>query len=232
MRFLRCGIFVFLVIFSLCFYAYSGESLIDYYPLKNGNLWIYEKGDGVLIEEEAIVGGDGCPLQTTVKIVRSDGSCMCLSVDSEGVKLHKDFGIYDDSNIYPEPLMLFPFDIEDKKSYKGKQRYLVQEGNASLEGLNSYEIQFVGKEDVVVPAGEFADCIKILETSSWEEGETYGADKVFYWLARGIGIVKKVSDGLEYGDSGRQLSSYSTYEEFKLTRAIVDSKVYKKADEE
>ncbi|MFH1127840.1 MAG: hypothetical protein V1699_00305 [Candidatus Omnitrophota bacterium] len=231
MRFLRYGIFVFIVTLLFCSYAHSGESLMDYYPLKNGNIWIYEKEGGIIIKEEAIVGGDGCSLETTVKIVCSDGSYRCLSVDSEGVKSHKEFGAYD-TVIYPEPLMLFPFDIEDKKSYKGKQKYLVQEDNASLEGLNSYEIQFVGKEDVVVPAGEFADCIKILETSSWEEGETYGADKVFYWLARGIGIVKKVSDGLEYGDSGRQSSSYSTYEELKLTRAIVDGKVYKKADEE
>ena len=231
MRFLRYGLCTFLAIVSFYYYAYS-ESLVDYYPLKDGNSWIYERKDDAIIEEKVTTGGDEClPQLQAVKIVRSNGSYMCLSVDSEGVKLHKDFDDYD-TNIYPEPLMLFPFDIEDKKSYKGEQGYLASdEDNVSLEGLISYEIQFIGREDVGVPAGEFADCVKILETSSWNDRDNCGEDETFYWLARGIGMVKKVSESVEV-DRNRKLDVYTTYEEFKLREAIVDGKVYGGADEE
>jgi len=230
MRFLRHGLCVFLSITSFCYCAYS-ESLVDCYPLKNGNSWVYEREDGAIIKEEVATGGDAClPQLQAVKIVRSDGSYMCLSVDSEGVKLHKDFDDYD-TNIYPEPLMLVPFDIEDKRGYKREQEYAAQSENEVLEGLISYEIQFIGREDVVVPAGEFADCVKILTTSSWNDRENCGEDETFYWLARGIGMVKKVSESVEV-DRNRKLDVYTTYEEFKLREAIVDGKVYGEADEE
>jgi len=230
MSFLRYGLCAFLAVASFNYCAYS-ESLVDYYPLKNGNSWMYEKEDGAIIEEKVATEREGClPLAQTVKIIRSNGSYMCLSVDSEGVKLHKDFDEYD-TNIYPEPLMLVPFDIEDKRGYKRKQEYMAQSEDGVLEGLISHEIQFIGRENIVVPAGEFTDCVKILETSSWNDKSNRGEDKTFYWLARGIGMVRKVSESEEI-DMNRKLAAYTTYEELKLKEATVDGEVYGEADEE
>ena len=90
-----------------------------------------------------------------------------------------------------------------------------QEGTYTMYGVQvNYVVEIMGKEDVSVPAGYFANCLKIdvLVYPADELPSQYGHET--FWLAKGVGFVKGQSDQNTlselFTDSGetRELLSY------------------------
>lgn len=90
-----------------------------------------------------------------------------------------------------------------------------KEGTFTIFGVEvNYVVEVAAKEDVSVPAGKFADCLKItvLLYPSTDLPSQYG--KETFWLAKGVGFVKGTNDQDSiselFTDSGetRELLSY------------------------
>ena len=196
MRVLKIIVFVCFISSLLGIYSIFAQenNLKDYYPLGQGNLWIYEADEGgdslsqvkIIIEGTETIAG----VETSKSIERYTDEDIeeYLVSDKEGVKLYrKNYPSREDGlDNYLPPVMIFPFNIESssyQQEYSGHDK----------------KITFSGKEDVKVLAGEFSNCIKLFNTYKVNEPDgSFIEVEETVWYAEEVGLVKKEVAILEF----------------------------------
>ncbi|KUO68681.1 MAG: hypothetical protein APF77_14855 [Clostridia bacterium BRH_c25] len=150
------------------------ESLLDFYPLKEGNMWEYE--------------GEGMEYASFVqKVVFSSGNRYQVTVDNGGTVMANVLEVRKDSivNTYRSG------EVYNNENMLGKPSNMniillqtpIKKGNFWISEENHYEIMDTAAA-VTVPAGEFKDCIAVRETFKDQT-----SNMVFYYK-KGVGMVQ------------------------------------------
>jgi hypothetical protein len=223
---------LFLVSSTIC-KCVKADDLRAYYPLEDQNIWKYEiiTVDTEEIEEIKISGKEDIDGQEAIRMIYGYGDYDFVGVDSEGAKLYKTADTGEGYVVYSPPLMIFPFTLESVKVHGNEYTYLEynEENNIIGGGSLMQEMEFLGKEDIITPAGTFLDCIKIVKmTSRQEKNKSTYKEKEEIWLAKGIGVVKKIRTTIEYDAETETIDS--DYESQVLKAAVIRHRVYGEKD--
>ncbi len=152
----------------------EAESLLEFYPLKEGNMWEYE-GEGMEYASaiQKVVFSSGNRHQVTV----DNGGTVMASVLEAGedsiVNTFMSGEIYDNENLLEKPSNVNIILLQTP----------LEKGNFWISEENHYEIIDTAAE-VVVPAGEFSDCIAVRETFKDQ------TSNMIYYYKKGIGMVQ------------------------------------------
>lgn len=201
----------------------SAFVLEKYYPLEEGNNWIYVvTGDEVTPEHAVkIESKEKAEGGWTVKITSSDGSSEYMIIDTEGIKEYK-FLKEDEYAVSNPPGLIFPSIIEigEERNCSTTISGYGLSGEKTREYPVSRQIKLAAIEDVEVPAGKFTACLKFY--SNYEYQTAAGKSKVdcSIWLAPGVGKVKEFCSKFETEDGEKKLSN----EFSQLKSAVIDGK--------
>lgn len=232
MKFFKINLFLmFLILISLSFESYAQDDLKEYFPLNDGNIWVYEikEDNTVSIEKSKIDGKEYVNNKETIKMVYEDGRYDCIGRDSEGIKAYKEVDVDGSYLVFTPPFIILPFNKESPKKYKCS--YLIYDNEGCLipnsGGEITMEIKFEAREGITIPAGKFLNCIKVLKSESWDSDDGGFAEaKSIVWFAKGVGKVEEISE--EIGYDAEEGSAYTDTEQCELKRAIVNSVEYGK----
>ncbi len=202
----------FLFVLGLICNFVSTTSAQNYYPATIGNEWVLESTDGKerrtyslenpedIADQEFVLLKIETENLSTNKVIDTDE--YFLTTDDEGIKLHKTvleqapYGAVKAD--FPTPVTFFP-----KKLVQGDKWKIV--ADAELLGIpikSTTDLEIVGFEDVVTPAGTFKNCAKIelvLKTSAAGGAINIDPTTSYQWLAPDIGPVKfEGNEGVVY----------------------------------
>jgi len=150
------------------------ESLIGFYPLKEGNMWEYE--------------GEGMEYASFIqKVIFSSGNRHQVTIDNGGTIIANVLEESKDSivNTYRSGEEFSGGNLLDKPSNVNiiMLQTPLEKGNFWISEENHYEI-INTEADVVVPAGEFKGCIAVKVTFKDQ------TSNMTYYYKRGIGMVQ------------------------------------------
>lgn len=202
-----------------------GYDLENYYPLTEANSWTYLVTRDKKISEETyrIQGKKLINGVETVRIGDSEVEYKCLALDFQGIKEHKDY----DSNIYrifSPPKIVFPnIEIGESRRYSVNFITYNVEGTKIREGNESGQILLESVEDLEVPAGRFAKCLKYSFTFENKEiSGDFEKNDHSVWLAPSVGKVKEFSFSIGYDAETKKIET--DIETYELISAVVDGK--------
>ncbi|HNR04216.1 MAG TPA: hypothetical protein PKU88_08845 [Bacillota bacterium] len=150
------------------------ESLIGFYPLKEGNMWEYE-GEGMEYASfiQKVIFSSGNRHQVTI----DNGGTIIANVleESEGsiVNIYRSGEEFSGGNLLDKPSNVNIIMLQTP----------LEKGNFWISEENHYEI-INTEADVVVPAGEFKGCIAVKVTFKDQ------TSNMTYYYKRGIGMVQ------------------------------------------
>lgn len=150
------------------------ESLLGFYPLKEGNMWEYE-GEGMEYASfiQKVLFSSGNRHQVTI----DNGGTVIANVIEERkdsiVNTYRSGEAYNNENILDKPSNVNIIMLQAP----------LKEGNFWISEENHYEIVDT-KADVSVPAGEFKDCVAVKVTFKDQ------TSNMVYYYKRGIGMVQ------------------------------------------
>ena len=150
------------------------ESLIGFYPLKEGNMWEYE--------------GEGMEYASFIqKVIFSSGNRHQVTIDNGGTVIANVLEESKDSivNTYRSGEEFSGGNLLDKPSNVNiiMLQTPLEKGNFWISEENHYEI-INTEADVVVPAGEFKGCIAVKVTFKDQ------TSNMIYYYKQGIGMVQ------------------------------------------
>ena len=150
------------------------ESLIGFYPLKEGNMWEYE--------------GEGMEYASFIqKVIFSSGNRHQVTIDNGGTIIANVLEESKDSivNTYRSGEEFSGGNLLDKPSNVNiiMLQTPLEKGNFWISEENHYEI-INTEADVVVPAGEFKGCIAVKVTFKDQ------TSNMIYYYKQGIGMVQ------------------------------------------
>jgi hypothetical protein len=150
------------------------ESLIGFYPLKEGNMWEYE--------------GEGMEYASFIqKVIFSSGNRHQVTIDNGGTIIANVLEESKDSivNTYRSGEEFSGGNLLDKPSNVNiiMLQTPLEKGNFWISEENHYEI-INTEADVVVPAGEFKGCIAVKVTFKDQ------TSNMTYYYKQGIGMVQ------------------------------------------
>lgn len=202
-----------LVLSFAYFFAFAATAQ-NYYPADIGNMWVLESSDGIERSTYTLEGSETADGEERIllKIKTEEISTgeaetdqYFLTVDSDTIQLHSI--ILEDAVAiltadFPTPATFFPLQLE-----LGDKWQIVADAEAKLvvgltiPGKSTTDLEVVGFEDVVTPAGTFQDCAKVqLDLRLTAAGGFLDLDidqTTYQWLAPGVGPVQyENSDGL------------------------------------
>tara|TARA_B100001093_G_C26692611_1_gene955481 strand:- start:308 stop:1009 length:702 start_codon:yes stop_codon:yes gene_type:complete len=208
---MKNGILFFLILFiNSC-----NERKVDFFPLKEGNIWNYDVEIYPNVEDKVIYKKNNYSLpktnlkinsekiKETYPILREDNSIYYYSKNKNGVYreaiqfANQSPLIYEKEKKY---VLKYPIKVGEKWSSQSKtfliiRRYPYFDYRATTDFEIDYEITSVN-ETVKVPAGKFNKCIKIEGKGNAtfigdrEIGLIKIAIKTTEWFAPGVGLVK------------------------------------------
>lgn len=237
MNLVKNNIFI-VVLFLFGLFLPSGivkaDDMQGYFPLNDSDKWVYEgtEGEQIISKEWRVEGKELVDGKETIKITDEHNSSRHLLVGSGSVSAHKDIdmgdGKIDEYLVFEPPLPLFVFNIEQEGAHKQEYAFTKydESGNSKSTGKGIVEIKFEGRENVVVPAGEFADCLKITVVDSLEE--TDGMKDIFtrsVWFSKGVGKVKEI-EVEEYTNPQENIQGEKSAREYNLKEAIINGMKY------
>ena len=150
------------------------ESLIGFYPLKEGNMWEYE-GEGMEYASfiQKVIFSSGNRHQVTI----DNGGTIIANVleESEGsiVNIYRSGEEFSGGNLLDKPSNVNIIMLQTP----------LEKGNFWISEENHYEI-INTEADVVVPAGEFKGCIAVKVTFKDQ------TSNMIYYYKQGIGMVQ------------------------------------------
>jgi hypothetical protein len=175
--------------------------LKDYLPLTDGTVWNYLQtySDGHKDYEVHCIGGTQLinDIMThkmwqfdSGELYDHDYSYESLAWTQEGLKIYKLVCSDGSYLMYDPPSIRFPASIRIGETFRHSCEITQYDSSGHVVGSRPYgiELTFEGIEDVKVLAGSFARCLKL---SGKEVDEGHEAE-IIYWLASGIGEVKRV----------------------------------------
>ena len=213
------------VIVSVASSAFAYE-IEQYYPLGQGDSWTYttiedEKMQKVTlkIEGEQIIDG-----KSAVKVFFRGDKYQLMGLDSEGVKIYKDFS-EDECEVYSPPMINVPhMAMGENKEYSFVGISYDLEGKRIEEGHNTIKVRLEAIEDVKVVAGKFSGCLRY---RSMQEVKMENRDFIermicTVWLAPDVGMIKKVcvEDGYNEEEKKPEISTQQS----ELISALVGGK--------
>ena len=206
------------LVLSLTYFFLFCATAQNYYPSDVGNIWVLESVDGeerstyTLEGPETIDGEEHILLKIRNEELSTgeiDTDTYFLTVGAEAIELHRI--ILEDpvatlTADFPTPVTFFPLQLElgDKWQIASDvEAELV--GGFTIPGKSTTDLEVVGFEDVVTPAGTFQDCAKVqLDLRLTAKGGFFNLnidDQITYqWFAPDIGPIQyENSDGLLFG---------------------------------
>ena len=196
---------VLMVIFFIRWNA-SAYNMIDLYPITQGNEWTYVSAE---IPIPVKLVSSGTEVVNGVETTKLDYRLLFLPLaslylawDSDGLKQYKieslsgitsKFESLSDVEIYDQPFLCVPaqFDLGEvcQDSYSFSK--YSSDGTLLGKGTGSHTILLKSMEDVTVPAGTFKDCLKIIDSGSWQiSSDWYGGNACAFWYAPNVGMIK------------------------------------------
>jgi hypothetical protein len=132
-----------------------------------------------------------------------DYSYESLAWTQEGLKLYKLVCSEGSYLTYEPPAIKFPASIRVGETFRHSCEITEYDSSGHIVDSWPYSIELTldGVEDVEVLAGSFARCLKLSGTEADEGHES----ELTYWLAPGIGEVKRIFPG----DEERELISFT-----------------------
>ncbi|MCG9127675.1 hypothetical protein JT359_08765 [Candidatus Poribacteria bacterium] len=210
-------LFILTLLFSLLF-TYTSTAQ-DYYPPDIGNEWVMESPDGkekrtyTLETPEDPADQDYILLKIETEDLEKneiDIDRYFITTDEEGIKLHKtaftiaQFAVLGDIIATLSPPVIF---FRKVLSVGDKWKIVADATISTLELESITNLEVVGYEDVVTPAGTFHFCAKVkLEVSTTGLIELQPTTS-YQWLAPDVGPIKyENSNGVVY-----ELVSYNLH---------------------
>lgn len=211
----------------------SAEECNAFFPMKQGAQWVFEEGavgsnnmmrrtitvssvnesDGVttaeLRQQVALPGRPDVTAGTATTKARCDSSGVTLSIDGSAG---------DASGVIKAKLPGLPpaSDMKPGFSWRGDTEIETMDGGTRVVAQGARGSRVEGIESVTVPAGTFADALKVatVQTLTLHRGKDtrYARQQVLEWYVRGVGLVKRetrTSQGSDAAGSVEQLQSYS-----------------------
>jgi hypothetical protein len=192
-----------------------------YFPLPDGATWTYsysspQADPPTWTQTESVVGSKTFN-GATVRIVRDNfGNEFYYTNDAQGIRLHGQFFPDPDPDLvetdtFNPPVPLAAPDAVIGTPVNGAGTLLAQVGVEAFGIAYSSTATPIGFESVTVPAGTFANALRLQLTINFSFGELNWVQSVQVWLVPGIGIVKRsLYDSLyfDYNEIG-ELVSYN-----------------------
>lgn len=202
-------------VLSLSFFVQTVDAQVtsaEYYVVNAGDSWLFEvTANGDVRDAVSVIPADTTLINgvATTAVEFSDGSRFFVTVDAQGVKIHRIVqpsavelqpGVFVDVIITLAP----PADIVGPVVDAGAT--VSNSGTATVDlGLGppdtvSYDSQstFVGIESITVPAGTFSDTMRVtpsLTLSGTLGGQPFSQVLSFeQWAARSLGLIKIIQD--------------------------------------
>ncbi|MCY3550367.1 MAG: dockerin type I domain-containing protein [Candidatus Poribacteria bacterium] len=189
----------------------------NYYPADIGNMWVLESVDGIKRSTYTLEGSETADGEARIllKIKTEEISTgeaetdhYFLTVDRDTIQLHSiilEDAVATLTADFPTPATFFPLQLE-----LGDKWQIVADAEAKLvvgltiPGKSTTDLEVVGFEDVVTPAGTFQDCAKVqLDLGLTAAGGFLNLDidqTTYQYFAPDIGPVQyENSDGLVFG---------------------------------
>lgn len=205
-----------LVLSFAYFFAFAATAQ-NYYPAAIGNMWVLESSDGIerstyTLEGSETADGDERILLKIKTEEISTGEAETdhyfLTVDSDTIQLHSiilEDAVATLTADFPTPATFFPLQLElgDKwQIVADAEAELI--GGLTIPGKSTTDLEVVGFEEVVTPAGTFQNCAKVqLDLRLTAAGGFLNLDidqTTYQWFAPDIGPVQyENSDGLIFG---------------------------------
>ena len=189
----------------------------NYYPSNVGNIWVLESVDGeerstYTLEGPETIDGEARILlkirNEELSTGEVDTDTYFLTVGAEAIELHGT--VLEDAVAtltadFPTPVTFFPLKLELGEKWQiaaDVEAELV--GGITIPGESITNLEVIGFEEVVTPAGTFQDCAKVqLDWRLTAKGGFLNLDidrTTYQWLAPDIGPVQyENSDGLLFG---------------------------------
>ena len=204
-----------LILSFICFFAFTATAQ-NYYPADIGNMWVFDSSDGeaqttyTLEGPEIIDGQEHVLLKITTEELatgESETDQYFLTVGSKDIKLHRiilEDAVATLTANFPKPATFFPLQL-----VLGDKWQIAADAEAKLivgltiPGKSTTNLEVVGFEDVVTPAGTFQDCAKVqLDLRLTAAGGFLNLDidqTTYQWFAPDIGPIQyQNSDGLVF----------------------------------
>jgi len=186
----------------------------NYYPADIGNMWVFDSVDGeeqttyTLEGSQTADGEERILLKITTEELstgESETDQYFLTVDSDAIKLHRI--ILEDAAAtlhanFPTPATFFPLHLKLRDEWQiaaDAEAELV--GGITIPGESITDLEVVGFEEIVTPAGTFQNCAKVqLDLRLTARGGFLNLDigsTTYQWFAPDIGPIQyENSDGL------------------------------------
>ena len=202
------------LVLSFAYFFPFAATAQNYYPADIGNMWVLESSDGIERSTYTLEGSetDDGEARILLKIKTEEISTgdaetdrYFLTVDSDTIKLHSiilEDAVATLTADFPTPVTFFPLQLEmgDKWQIAADAEAKLVVG-LTIPGKSTTDLEVVGFEDVVTPAGTFQNCAKVqLDLRLTAAGGFLNLDidqTTYQWLAPGVGPVQyENSDGL------------------------------------
>ena len=178
----------------------------DYYPADIGNTWVLESEDGAERTTYTLEGPERLEGQTYTLLKVSteelstgeiDTDTYFVTVGAEAIELHKTiFELKEPAAVitadFPRSAVFFPLQLElgDRWQISAKAAVELAIGLA-IAGTTVTDLEVVGFEDVVTPAGTFQNCAKVELTLNFAAGGFLNIDSgTIQWFAPDIGPIQ------------------------------------------
>ncbi|MDE0012017.1 MAG: hypothetical protein OXU36_12775 [Candidatus Poribacteria bacterium] len=208
-----CWIKPVLILSFVCFFAFTATAQ-NYYPADIGNMWVFDSSDGeaqttyTLEGPEIIDGQEHVLLKITTEELAtgvSETDQYFLTVGNEAIKLHRTTIEHSLATItadFPTPATFFPLQL-----VLGDKWQIAADAEAKLivgepiAGKSVTNLEVIGFEDVVTPAGTFQNCAKVqLDLVLTAAGGFLNLNinqTTYQWFAPDIGPIQyQDSDGV------------------------------------
>jgi hypothetical protein len=187
----------------ILFVLSNGFAQGTYYPDEIGNTWRFQSTNKVDKKTIKIVKPDTSFGVSGVKVLidQTNDSATRFFIKStpKGFVIHR--AVFDEIALvgkvifnYDPPQIFIPnpLKLEVQWTVKSKAKVKVLFLDMVIEAI--YNQKVVAIEDIIVPAGKFQNCLKIMQHTILEvvDSETEGT----LWLAPGIGPVKMISQSV------------------------------------
>lgn len=187
-----------------CSFAFTAAAQ-NYYPVSIGNTWVLESTDGAerhtyTLEGPETIDGEALILlkieNEELSTSTVDTNTYFVTVDDEGIKLHRT--VFEEGEIgivtadFPTPTTFFPSPL-----VLGNKWQIVADTKVKLNlgrtipGESTTNLEVVGFEDIVTPAGTFQNCAKVQLKLQFTAGGLINIESTTYqWFAPDVGPVK------------------------------------------
>ena len=197
----------------ICSFAFTAAAQ-NYYPADVGNTWVLENAT---VEErrtyslegpETIDGTEVITLKIETEELTTgdlDTDKYFLTVGSEAIKLHgtvlEEGELGTVTTNFPTPATFFPLSLMLGDKWEIDTDVVKLSILPVLSGKSTTNLEVVGFEDLVTPAGTFHNCAKVELALRFNAGGFINIDSTTYqWLAPDVGPVQyQNSDGLLFG---------------------------------